>query len=163
MTNNKPTQLVDFSNPNADNVISDSTQSLMSLDLNKLENKLDEALIKETTETLTKFLNDKRMKNKQTINKLYTEEEIVGFLKLHYAETICAETFIKNLTPIHPLPSEEEKLDVAYGNGYEQGEMDFYKKMRGEGNKYADGYAEGYQRALELVKYRIVEQLEARQ
>jgi len=35
----------------------------MSLDLNKLANKLDEALINETTETLTKFLNDKRMKN----------------------------------------------------------------------------------------------------
>ena len=35
----------------------------MSLDLNKLEKKLDEALIKETTETLNKFLNDKRMKN----------------------------------------------------------------------------------------------------
>ena len=35
----------------------------MSLDLNKLSNKLDEALIKETTETLTKFLNDKRMTN----------------------------------------------------------------------------------------------------
>jgi hypothetical protein len=35
----------------------------MSLDLNKLANKLDEALIKETTETLTKFFNDKRMTN----------------------------------------------------------------------------------------------------
>jgi hypothetical protein len=35
----------------------------MSLDLNKLANKLDEALINETTETLTKFLNDKRMIN----------------------------------------------------------------------------------------------------
>ena len=35
----------------------------MSLDLNKLENKLDNALSNETTETLTKFLNDKRMTN----------------------------------------------------------------------------------------------------
>jgi TFIIF-interacting CTD phosphatase-like protein len=35
----------------------------MSLDLNKLENKLDEALSNETTETLNKFLNDKRMTN----------------------------------------------------------------------------------------------------
>jgi hypothetical protein len=96
-------------------------------------------------------------------NKLYTEHEIVGFLKLHYADTICAETFIENLTPIASLPSEEEKLEVAFGNGYEQGEMDFYKKMKGQGNEYADGYAEGYQRALELVKFQIVEQLEARQ
>jgi len=39
----------------------------MSLDLNKLENKLDEALSNETSETLTKFLNNKRMSNnKQT-------------------------------------------------------------------------------------------------
>jgi hypothetical protein len=35
----------------------------MSLDLNKLEKKLNEALSNETTETLTKFLNNKRMKN----------------------------------------------------------------------------------------------------
>ena len=35
----------------------------MSLDLNKLANKLDEALSNETSETLTKFLNDKRMTN----------------------------------------------------------------------------------------------------
>ena len=40
--------------------------------------------------------------------------------------------------------------------------MDFYKKMKGQGNEYADGYAEGYQRALELVKFQIVEQLELR-
>ena len=50
---------------------------------------------------------------------------------------------------------EEEKLDVAYGNGYEQGEMDFYKKMQGKGNQYADGYAEGYKRALELTQWTI--------
>jgi hypothetical protein len=36
---------------------------MMSLDLNKLENKLDEALSNETSETLNKFLNDKRMTN----------------------------------------------------------------------------------------------------
>jgi len=35
----------------------------MSLDLTKLANKLDEALNNETSETLTKFLNDKRMIN----------------------------------------------------------------------------------------------------
>jgi hypothetical protein len=43
----------------------------MSLDLNKLENKLDEALSNETSETLTKFLNDKRMENnKQQMTRL---------------------------------------------------------------------------------------------
>ena len=49
----------------------------------------------------------------------------------------------------------EEELNVAYGNGYEQGEMDFYKKMQCKGDKYADGYSEVYKRALELVKYKI--------
>jgi len=49
----------------------------------------------------------------------------------------------------------EEKLNVAYGNGYEQGEMDFYKKMQGKGDQYADGYAEGYKRALEMVEWYI--------
>ena len=38
----------------------------MSLDLNKLENKLDEALSNETSETLSKFLNDKRMENNKS-------------------------------------------------------------------------------------------------
>lgn len=37
----------------------------MSLDLNKLANKLDEALSNETSETLTKFLTDKRMSDKK--------------------------------------------------------------------------------------------------
>jgi hypothetical protein len=35
----------------------------MSLDLNKLANKLDKALSNETSETLNKFLTDKRMSN----------------------------------------------------------------------------------------------------
>ncbi len=45
----------------------------MTLDLNKLENKLDEALSNETSETLNKFLNDKRMTNnkQKTAVKLY--------------------------------------------------------------------------------------------
>ena len=36
---------------------------MSGLDLNKLANKLDKALSNETSETLNKFLNDKRMKN----------------------------------------------------------------------------------------------------
>jgi putative protein kinase ArgK-like GTPase of G3E family len=45
----------------------------MSLDLNKLENKLDEVLSNETSETLNKFLNDKRMTN----NKQQTAVDIL--------------------------------------------------------------------------------------
>ena len=95
--------------------------------------------------------------------KLYTEEQLTRYL---LDEGIMElSDLANNLVPCIELPSDEEieeKLNVAYGNGYEQGEMDFYKTMQGKGNQYADGYAEGYQRALELVKFQIVEQLEAR-
>lgn len=39
--------------------------------------------------------------------KLYTEEEIVNFLKKEWAYEIDSEMFIKNLTPIE-LPNHEE-------------------------------------------------------
>ena len=56
----------------------------MSLDLNKLENKLDEALSNETSETLNKFLNDKRMKKETGIiidaNKLDNALELLDDL-----------------------------------------------------------------------------------
>ena len=95
--------------------------------------------------------------------KLYTEKQLTRYL---LDEGIMElSDLANNLVPCIELPSDEEieeKLNVAYGNGYEQGEMDFYKTMQGKGNQYADGYAEGYQRALELVKFQIVEQLEAR-
>jgi hypothetical protein len=56
----------------------------MSLDLNKLENKLDEALTNETSETLSKFLNDKRMKNnkqKTAVEWFIEELEYKGDLR----------------------------------------------------------------------------------
>jgi hypothetical protein len=39
--------------------------------------------------------------------KLYTETEIVSFLKREFADEINAETFMENLAPIE-LPSDEE-------------------------------------------------------
>ena len=94
--------------------------------------------------------------NKQSM-KLYTEEEIKRGLEKPVSFDMTTDEFINSLTPIE-LPSDEEieeKLNVAYGNGYEQGEMDFYKKMKSQGKLYADGYEEGYLRALELVKWKI--------
>ena len=97
--------------------------------------------------------------NKQTM-KLYTEADLKKVISIYSEEyKTSTDEILKelNLTPIE-LPSDEEieeKLNVAYGNGYEQGEMDFYKKMQEKGNEYADGYAEGYKRALELVKHKI--------
>ena len=99
--------------------------------------------------------------NKQSM-KLYTENQVKKMLEVCrdsdlYEHILTFEDILKTETPIE-LPSDEEmeeKLNVAYGNGYEQGEMDFYKKMQEKGNEYADGYAEGYKRALELVKHKI--------
>jgi hypothetical protein len=94
--------------------------------------------------------------NKQSM-KLYTEEEIKRGLDNPVTFDMTTDEFINSLTPIE-LPSDEdieEKLNVAYGNGYEQGEMDFYKKMKSQGKLYADGYEEGYLHALELVKWKI--------
>jgi hypothetical protein len=47
--------------------------------------------------------------------KLYTEEEIVSFLKREFSDEINAETFMENLSPIE-LPTDEEikKMRKAY-------------------------------------------------
>ena len=94
--------------------------------------------------------------------KLYTEEQVLKMLEVCrdtdlYEHILTFEDILKTETPIE-LPSDEEieeKLNVAYGNGYEQGEMDFYKKMKSKGKLYSDGYSEGYKRALDLVKWKI--------
>lgn len=44
------------------------------MNLNKLESKLDDALSKETTESLTNWLNNKRMKKKQTAVEWLAEQ-----------------------------------------------------------------------------------------
>ena len=99
--------------------------------------------------------------------KLYTEEQVLKMLEVCrdsdlYEHILTFEDILKTETPIELTSDEEieEKLNVTYGNGYEQGEMDFYKKMKNQGKLYADGYEEGYIRALELVKFQIVERLE---
>ncbi len=57
----------------------------MSLDLNKLENKLDEALSNETTETLNKFLNDKRMTNNKQQWAVDKAKELIDKMTKQYA------------------------------------------------------------------------------
>jgi hypothetical protein len=123
MSNNKHTQVVDFSNPNADKIISASTQEQMSLDLNKLANKLDEALSNETSETLTKFLNDKRMTNiKQhhvgESNKMigvvdWLEQE---FLKLESTVGVQGVFYelLERAKPIERQPQKEFDDDLAF-------------------------------------------------
>ena len=96
----------------------------MSLDLNKLENKLDEALSNETSETLNKFLNNKRMTNnkQQTAVEWFWNQlpEILPFtvdtetaVKLQEAYQQAKE-MEKAKNPIE-LPSDEE---IEKANGY---------------------------------------------
>jgi hypothetical protein len=72
----------------------------MSLDLNKLANKLDEALSNETSETLNNFLKNKNMTNetKQTaVEKLITEiKKRVSIIQLE-PQTMARELMIENL------------------------------------------------------------------
>jgi hypothetical protein len=56
------------------------------------------------------------MKNKQM--KLYTENEIVGFLTIHYKDEICAKTFMKNLTPVQLPIDEEIKIKINESNTF---------------------------------------------
>jgi hypothetical protein len=82
----------------------------MSLDLNKLENKLDEALSNETSETLNNWLNDKRMINnkQQTAVKLYTEYQLLNTaeaIKNYYENNPdtaqeMVKKHLKNLAPL---------------------------------------------------------------
>ena len=57
----------------------------MSLDLNKLENKLDEALSNETSETLNKFLNNKRMTNNKQQWAVDKAKELIDKMTKQYA------------------------------------------------------------------------------
>jgi uncharacterized membrane protein len=66
----------------------------MSLDLNKLENKLDEALSNETSETLTKFLNDKRMTNNKQQTAFTSLIILIGVVILIWAMAKIDAVFI---------------------------------------------------------------------
>jgi transcriptional regulator of heat shock response len=84
----------------------------MSLDLHKLSNKLDEALIKETTETLTKFLNDKRMENnkQQTAVDWYANQ-------LHKIVSNTTDALTHNHKELLEQAKEMEKEQIiSFGN-----------------------------------------------
>jgi hypothetical protein len=84
----------------------------MSLDLNKLENKLDEALSNETSETLTKFLNNKRMTN----NKQQTAVEwLVQNLHLHNDVYFVTKDKRKSIEQAKEM--EKQQIINAFWNG----------------------------------------------
>ena len=85
----------------------------MSLDLNKLENKLDEALSNETSETLTKFLNDKRMTN----NKQQTAVE--QFLNAIKDQILLSKEHLEMIESYADQCKEieKERIETAYNKG----------------------------------------------
>jgi len=102
----------------------------MSLDLNKLENKLDEALSNETSETLNKFLNDKRMTNnkQQTAMTLYTEEQVRSIIQKARSNEdnwYSDNYLLAEQTPIE-LPSDEDIKKIMELDGMEFDEFDPY-------------------------------------
>jgi hypothetical protein len=104
----------------------------MSLDLNKLENKLDEALSNETSETLTKFLNDKRMiNNKQQtavewlIEQFWNNEGMLTSKKLEQAKEMEKKQIILSIAKNLPIEDgvltavqkAEQYYEQTYGGG----------------------------------------------
>jgi hypothetical protein len=106
----------------------------MSLDLNKLSNKLDEALIKETTETLTKFLNNKRMTN----NKQQTAVE--QFLNAIKDQILLSKEHLEMIESYADQCKEieKEKLEDAWVEGFKNWNPsktfeDYYNETYGGG------------------------------
>jgi hypothetical protein len=77
----------------------------MSLDLNKLANKLDEALSNETSETLSKFLNDKRMTN----NKQQTMKTIISKLTMRRVCRLFEDKVVRKTVYLY-----KDKYDVEW-------------------------------------------------
>jgi len=107
----------------------------MTLDLNKLENKLDEALSNETSETLNKFLNDKRMTN----NKQQTAVEWFA-QQLYERFTMKGDGKLYQLLFEQAKEMEKEQIVDAYDygslrSGCEEGE-EYYNETYQGGDKW---------------------------
>ena len=87
----------------------------MSIDLKKLEHKLDEALSNETTETLTKFLTDKRMTN----NKQSSVEWLCEKLALKLGVPMAISFYIDHAEEIKQVRAmHKEEVKQTYFDGW---------------------------------------------
>jgi hypothetical protein len=123
----------------------------MSLDLNKLENKLDEALSNETSESLNKFLNDKRMTNNKqqtAVEWLVCQLQQTRDWQRVINEANQSTTSVRNVLQ-QAKEMDKERLKDAYRDG-KANEMDishplsltkeisaneWYKETYGGGNQ----------------------------
>ena len=92
----------------------------MSLDLNKLANKLDEALSNETSETLTKFLTDKRMSNEK--------QSSIDWL---------AKSYVDLLTELNDDKISLKQFEIKYIEILEQAKEKYEHEMCVFADKYA--------------------------
>jgi uncharacterized coiled-coil protein SlyX len=126
----------------------------MSLDLNKIENKLDEALSNETTETLNKILNDKRMtNNKQQTSVKWLVEQLQ---KTRDWQRVINEVNQSSTSVRNVIEQAEEmegyRLTQRFEEGRELGQIEILASQATEkASTYADGYNEGYKRAFEYM------------
>ena len=91
----------------------------MSLDLNKLENKLDEALSNETSETLNKFLDDKRMTNNNQSSVEWIIKQLIfktEFENLPNQYVLMSDKNIDNIIQ-QAKEMEKERIETAYNKG----------------------------------------------
>jgi hypothetical protein len=113
----------------------------MSLDLNKLANKIDEALSNETSETLTKFLNDKRMTNnkQQTAVDAFAEKTF-NLIELMKRKWVNQEEFLDGMLKARNEAKEMEKEQII-----EFGELVWKNLLRSDKiMKSRDVYNETY-------------------
>jgi hypothetical protein len=92
----------------------------MSLDLKKLANKIDEALSNESTETLTKFINDKRMTNNKQQTAVEWGIEKLASLTFDYMAGFISKREYDQLSKgviQQAKEMEKEQIAEAYWNG----------------------------------------------
>jgi len=130
----------------------------MTLDLNKLENKLDEALSNETSQTLNKFLNDKRMKN----NKQTSIDWFFDQLVLNRIIIINVTSYGDKVKYKHEI-----LLDQAREMYQDEIEAAIIKQCAEEStskaSSYAEGYKEGYKRAVDYMTDTLKNKIEIKE
>ena len=144
------------------NTTTKHSEVTMSLDLNKLANKLDEALIKETTETLTKFLNNKKINMNDTTK---TSIELAETLLRDYFKGfyfIPARIF-DDIKKIY-----QAEINEAYNDGREAAIIkdcatESTSAASGVTEAFAIGYDQGYKRAVDYMKETLNNKIEIKE
>jgi hypothetical protein len=107
----------------------------MSLDLNKLETELDKALSNETTESLNKFLNDKRMTNIKQ-HHVGKSNKMIGVVDWLEQEFLKLESTVGVQGVFYELlerakPIERQRIENAYDDAVQDMRQDEERPFKG--------------------------------